>query len=172
MSERPFLRHTIAQLEELFVNSPTEETLKSLEEELRNRQVPRAVSLMAKIRASVAGSDSPNTFVLQPAFSQPVLFTAPSAETPKAKVPPPIQTPPRPVVPEQIETMILEEAYKTLRVTASTSWPEIEEARRQLVQKAHPDNLAELSTEKRTAIQTYAKLANVAFAVLHKSKIA
>jgi DnaJ-class molecular chaperone len=67
--------------------------------------------------------------------------------------------------------MTVEDAYKILRATASSTWESIEQSRRQLVQKAHPDNVVGLSADKRTAIQSEAKRVNVAYNVLRQVKI-
>lgn len=51
---RPLARHGIAQLEELFAASLVDEKiLKNLETELRYRQVPRAVSLLAQVQRAL-----------------------------------------------------------------------------------------------------------------------
>lgn len=51
---RSLMRHNIAELEQLFHALKTDpKTLKALEEELRHRQVPRAVALLAKVQGSL-----------------------------------------------------------------------------------------------------------------------
>ena len=51
---RPFQQLGIAELEGLFVKSESElQVLRDLEYELRHRQVPRARSLMVKVRAAI-----------------------------------------------------------------------------------------------------------------------
>jgi hypothetical protein len=51
---RSLMRHTIAELEQLFDVLKTDpKTLKALEEELQHRQVPRAVALLAKVRETL-----------------------------------------------------------------------------------------------------------------------
>ncbi len=51
---RPLRPHGVAQLEELFANSKSDaRVLKQLEHELRYRQVPRAVALLAMVQAAM-----------------------------------------------------------------------------------------------------------------------
>src|ERR1035437_6704304 len=82
-------------------------------------------------------------------------MTSPAVILPKAtaKPAPPVA---------EIPPMALDEAYKALRVTAGASWAEVEQARFKIVQRAHPDTVAELSAAKRIAAQTEAKRANAA----------
>lgn len=52
---RPFLRYTVAQLEGLFANGKNDPSLlKDLEIELKNRQVPRAQTLLLDVREALA----------------------------------------------------------------------------------------------------------------------
>jgi len=47
MTARPLLRHTVAQLEEMFAARPSDTgTLKALDTELQFRNVPRATALL------------------------------------------------------------------------------------------------------------------------------
>jgi len=51
---RSLMRHTIAELEQLFDALKTDpKTLKALEEELQHRQMPRAVVLLAKVQGTL-----------------------------------------------------------------------------------------------------------------------
>ena len=59
--------------------------------------------------------------------------------------------------------MSAEAAYKVLQVRPGVPWEEIEQARRRLVQAAHPDNVAMLSPEKRRLAEEQAKRVNVAY---------
>lgn len=65
-------------------------------------------------------------------------------------------------------TRYTRDAY--LRVTAGTIWAEVEQSRSKIVQRSNPDNIAGLSAEKRLAIQTDAKRANVAYSVILQSR--
>ena len=52
---RPLLRHTVGELEELFVRSKTDERmLRAIVAELEHRNVPRAVTLLEKIKKVLA----------------------------------------------------------------------------------------------------------------------
>jgi hypothetical protein len=71
MSNRPYIRHRIDELETLFTESAGDASvLQQLETELSLRQVPRAVTLRAKVRAAQQGS------VQGPAAMQNTLFSA------------------------------------------------------------------------------------------------
>ena len=174
MTARPLLRHTIAQLEELFATKRTlADVLKELEAELQFRHVPRAVSLLAKVRAVSKGGNLPAPPKLRSFPRQPEISSAAtSVVIPLATtVVPVVQAKSAPPTGEDVPTITLEEAYKLLRATAGSSWAEIEQVRRFLVQRAHPDNLAELSADKRTVVQADVKRANMAYSVILQSKI-
>jgi hypothetical protein len=56
MSDRPYMRHRIDELETFFAESAGDASvLQQLETELSFRQVPRVVSLLAKVRAAQQG---------------------------------------------------------------------------------------------------------------------
>ena len=175
MTARPLLRHTVAQLEEMFVAKPLDPgTLKALDTELQFRNVPRATALLRKVKSAISDGS-----LLIPS-AQPELFTP--ARTPIHAIaqPQPIMTPPAVILPKaaakpapavaEIPPMALDEAYKALRVTVGASWAEVEQSRFKIVQRAHPDTVAELSAEKRIAAQTEAKRANAAYTVLLEAR--
>jgi hypothetical protein len=165
MSPRPYMRATIVELEDLFAAKRTDtDTLNALKTELQFRNVPRATALLAKVKAALSGGTS-----LTPT-AQPELFAAslPIASSPPQ---PPAVILPRPTpkladtIPEP-PAITLDAAYKFLRVTAGTSWEEVELARAKLVQRSHPDALEDSSAEKRSAALMDAKRANAAYAAL------
>ena len=173
MTARPLLRHTVAQLEEMFAAKPSDtDTLKALDTELQFRNVPRATVLLRKVKSALTGGS-----LLIPS-AQPELFTP--ARVPIRAIAQPIMTPPAVILPKaaakpaspvaEIPPMALDEAYKALRVTADASWAEVEQSRFKIVQRAHPDTVAELSAEKRIAAQTEAKRANAAYTVLLEAR--
>jgi len=173
MTARPLLRHTVAQLEEMFATKPSDTgTLKALDTELQFRNVPRATALLRKVRSALTGGGP-----LIPS-AQSDFFT--SAQAPAYAIAVPITTPPVVILPKvaakpaqpvaEIPPMALDEAYKILRVTAGASWEEVEQSRSKIVQRAHPDTVAELSAGKRTAAQTEARRANAAYVVLLKAR--
>lgn len=172
MTERPLLRSTIVELEHLFRASSSDiAAMKRLESELTHRQVPRAVALLAQVRKALTGKNAPDVAATEPLPSQPRLFAEVPSDSPKVLAAPRDNLKQVAAAQAGLPAITVEEACKILRVTTNTSWSEIEEARRQLVQEAHPDNLSPLSSEKREAAQTRAQLANAAYCVLHRSKL-
>jgi DnaJ-domain-containing protein 1 len=172
MTERRLLRSTIVELEDLFRASSSDiAAMQRLESELAHRQVPRAVALLAQVRKVLNGKNEPEAAATKPLPAQPGLFAEVPSDTPKVQSAPKDELKPEPAAKAGQPAMTVEEAYKILRVTTAASWSAIEQARRQLVQEAHPDNLSPLSSEKREATQTLAQLANAAYCVLHRSKL-
>ena len=178
MTVRPLMRHKVTELEELFAASQADtETLKALEGELRCRHVPRAMVLLKAVQAkltrtspSTAGSPKPaplqESSLPRPQRRATFFPSAPTNSCPAA--PPPK---PSTLASDGEPMMTLEDAYKVLRAKEGTPWEVIEQTRRQLVQKAHPDNFGGLSADKRSAIQFEAKRANVAYSVLLQSRV-
>jgi hypothetical protein len=173
MTTRPLLRHTIGQLEEMFAANPTDmDTLKALDGELQHRNKPRASVLLRKVKSALSGS-SPLTPLAQPElFAQaqvlPRAAPAPFMTTPDVVLPEAAAKPDPPI--DMLPPMTLDEAYKVLRVSAGAPWAEVEKARTNIVQRSNPDNIASMSTEKRLAVQTDAKRANVAYSVILQSR--
>lgn len=64
----------------------------------------------------------------------------------------------------------LEDAYKLLKASASSTWESIEQTRRQLVQRGHPTRLKSLSTERRAQALFEARRANAAYAALSQAR--
>jgi hypothetical protein len=169
MNSRPYMRSTIVELEDLFAAKRTDtDTLNALKTELQFRNVPRAIALLAKVKSALSGGKS-----LTPT-AQPGLFAVPLPPTSASPQPPAVILPrPTPTVTNTIPeplAMTLDEAYKLLRVTAGTSWEEVELARAKLVQRSHPDVLQGSSAEKRSAALMDAKRANAAYAALAQER--
>lgn len=99
---RPLMQHGVGQLEQLFAASKADaKVLKQLENELRYRQVPRAVALLAEVQSALYSQPAkessplstggktdapPKSEILRPPPVQPPLWTLPansSGETPK-----------------------------------------------------------------------------------------
>lgn len=205
---RSLMRHTIAELEQLFNALKTDpKTLEALEEELQHRHMPRAVALLAKVQETlkilkgVKSASSPNTasestivpgsgkqdLNLQSDLwcgqSTPVPQIAPKLAVAQQKViRPDNRSEPslEALAPSRDHGdvtganrgMSIDEAYKILKATSSSTWEAIEQARRQIVQQAHPERLAALGSAQRADVEAEAKRANAASAVLRQLRIA
>lgn len=179
---RPLMQHGVGQLEEMFSKGKADaKLLKQLEHELQYRQVPRAVALLAEVKAAMyGGNGSPQapTVAAGPVLHQPDLWGRP-ATTPVASptasrtVAPAVRPPAPPPVatsPASPSAMPLDDAYKVLKVTPGGTWESIEQARRTLVNLSHPSRLKTLSAEKRTQALAEAKRVNAACAVLSQNR--
>ncbi len=194
---RPLARHGIAQLEELFAASwADDKTLKNLEAELRYRQVPRAVSLLAQVQGALYSGptarlpDAPRISKPVPivqkattpnlATGSPPSMThppvSPSTEvsqmgTTQPRVPAVSSVPPAAKLPETLTpSLSVAAAYQVLKANPGSTWEAIEQMRRQLVHLAHPDRVVVLSPEMRAEAQAVAKKANAAYAVLRQAR--
>jgi DnaJ-domain-containing protein 1 len=172
MITRPLLRHTIVQLEEMFAaQSSDTDILQALDQELQFRNVPRAKVLLRRVKSALT-SGAPQTASAQPDLfrgqtstgrtASPVTMRPVGSLTKARGIP----APPTLAIPP----MALEEAYKVLHVTADSSWSDVEQSRFKIVQLAHPDVIANLTTENRTAAQEEAKRANAAYGVLFEAR--
>ncbi|RJG05355.1 hypothetical protein D3870_04365 [Noviherbaspirillum cavernae] len=102
--------------------------------------------------------------------------TAQPAKPPPAPVP--VEPPAKPSAstalasnPQVVAASLsVDEAYKVLKATPGSTWEAIEQTRRQLVQQAHPERVAGLSTEGRMQVQADAKRANAAYALLLQTR--
>lgn len=178
---RSLVQLKIGQLEEMFASSKLDsKVLKQLEDELRQRKMPRAVSLLAEVQAAMSGVDSSTPSVATP-ISQPKvmppterqldLWTKPStvAASPSASTVTPEQ--PKQATRSATLTISVEEAYKLLKTTPSSTWESIEETRRQLVQQASPINTKSLDVEKRAQMHAMAQLINAAYETLFQQRV-
>ena len=141
-------------------------SLKQLQHELQFRQVPRAVVLLEKVEKALAGSRVAPTAPPQFSGSNAAPATVPlaglvasveqadlwgTASADRAIVAPRVVTPPPAVRPApaatamppqnasqspSVSTLSVDEAYKVLKATPSSTWQSIEQTRRQLVQLA------------------------------------
>jgi DnaJ-domain-containing protein 1 len=195
---RALMRHSIVELEKLFSSSQGDVgTLQSLADELKHRNVPRAVALLEKVQrtlpspvSSMSAASSSVFKAAAPAPAQGALWSdepKPARKTRPTTPGGPAKAPASPLAvrptnapalltiaakpAEAALPMSAEEAYKVLKATPGTSWEEIEQTRRQLVQQAHPDRVVELSPERRVQAQQDAKRANSAYTVLIEKRM-
>ena len=167
MSDRPYIRHRIDELEVLFAESAGDASLlQQLKTELSFRQVPRAVSLLAKVRAALQGRMPEQAAVQKTLFSGETKIAA----QPTTYFVPPSQSEDASAKPEPAPALSLLDACKVLKVPMDSPWEVVENSRRQMVQRSSPTHLARMAEEKRGPILTEAKLANAAYAVILKSR--
>lgn len=182
---RPLMQHGVGKLEEMFVTSKSDANLlKQLEQELQFRQVPRAVALLAKVRAAMSAGAAAPKAQTAPA-SLPARATGPISQQPdlweRPAIPPasppaavraaaPAVRPQEPLLVARTAAspvaMPLEEAYKVLKATPGATWDSIEQTRRTLVNQLHPSRWKPLSAEKRAQVLAEAKRINAAYAAL------
>lgn len=178
MTARPLLRHSVGQLEELFTQKSADtETLNALAAELQHRSVPRATALLRKVTIALKRGNPMVQSAPAAVFVPPLIVQAQPTSMPRPPVP---KVQRAAILPKTIldplktstesARMSLEDAYKVLRVTSTASWAEVEQARVKIVQRAHPNAVAELSAEKRAALQAEAKRANAAYASIAASR--
>lgn len=193
---RLLMRHSIVELEQLFLAAKGDtKALQSLEDELKHRNVPRAVGLMDKVQRALRAAKSPYasesaaTPTISSASPKDTIFNEEPSRTEKTattkkespqeeslSVVAPTEFPTKPSTPttppvKQVEAAPLmepDEAYKVLKASPTSTWEAIEHIRRQLVQRSHPDMVVGLSPEHRVQVQADAKRANAAHAVLLK----
>ena len=172
---RPLIQHGVGQLEELFAKAKADQgVLKQLEHELQYRQVPRAVALLAQVKAAMDGSD-PATASRQTVARPPRPRPQDGPSTPTSRPSAPALTPTATPVAarsavEPVPAMPLDDAHKLLRATPSTTWESIEQTRRLLVQASHPEKLNKLPESKRAQALTEASLVNAAYAALSQAR--
>jgi hypothetical protein len=189
------MQHGVGQLEEMFAKGKQDRAvLKQLENELRYRQVPRAVVLLAEVQAAMYGgtraASQPPTALAPPPGrvrapatvpQQPGLWERPAA--PPVAAPPtvvPVRTvtpaanprePPHATKPASpTPAMALDDAYKVLKATPGAAWESIEQTRRSLVQQSHPSRWEPLSEAKRAQTLTEARWVNAAYATLSQAR--
>jgi hypothetical protein len=172
MNTRPYPRSTIVELEDLFAAKRTDtDTLIALKAELQFRNVPRATSLLTKVKATLGGG------ARLPPPIQPELFALPSpvahpagqaTELPVVVLPNPAYKLLENIA--ESPSMVADEACKALRVVDGATWVEIEQARAKIVQRSHPDALEGLNPNKRANILAEARIANAAYLVLLQAR--
>lgn len=173
---RPLQQLGIVGLEDLFVKSEGElQILRDLEYELRHRQVPRARSLLVKIRATIKAvptteiGDAVTPHLPEsPGHVGGDLFEVEHVprQEPKSEQPAQVKSPAWAA--REIPVMSLSDACKTLKTTPGSSWESIELTRRQLVQLASPVLAA---GEKRKGLQSNAEKINAAYRVIAQDRI-
>jgi DnaJ-domain-containing protein 1 len=183
---RPLIQLGVGDLEAFFAKSKTDaKALKQLEHELQYRQVPRAVALLARVRAALSG-EPPATIDIPATGPAPVPQQSGLWERPSKPAPAPLVTPvaaSRPAarvkvsdspategVQPRAPVIPISDAYKLLKATAGSTWELIEQTRRQLVQKSHPDRLGSMSAEGRAQVLAESKRVNAAYAVLSQAR--
>lgn len=181
---RPLMQHGVGQLEALFAISKANLTvLKQLEHELQFRQVPRALALLEQVLVAIpteGAAPAPSTAVAPPVkqpdlWSQPPVVQPttppPSAQRSPAQPALPVSHPATVAIPRPDPSMTFDDACKVLKVSPTSPWPEVEQARRQMVQLSHPTRVASLPLDLRDQIRAAAKRANAAYAVLSAAKV-
>lgn len=168
---RPLQQLGIVGLEDLFAKSEVElQVLRDLEYELRHRQVPRARSLLVKVRAAIKAVPTTATSVAAPPhLPEPLgqvgsdLFEAEHVprQEPKTGEPAKVKSPAWAA--GELPAISLSDAYKALKATPGSSWESIELTRRQLVQRASPVVAID---EKRRQLQRDAERINGAYRVI------
>ena len=137
--------------------------LKQLENELQYRQVPRAVALLAEVQAAMYGG-APDAFAAfpGPVTTEPLFPPDPQTGQPTTTSVIPTREPPPNVLPRPATVLAaspkppspltavvsVDDAYRLLKATPTSTWESIEQTRRQMVQQAHPSRVASLSQEK------------------------
>lgn len=173
---RPLMQHGVGQLEELFGREKANrKILLQLQEELKHRQVPRAVALLGKVRKALKDLDAPEVPVgISPpltASTETAVSNRESEAIPNqfsgdstARVAPEEVQPQVPAIPAMSAT----EAYGLLGVSPSASWESIETARRTIVQKASPTKVKDKAPAERSQFINEAKRANMAYALIQR----
>lgn len=182
---RPLMQQKIDELETLFARSEGDHrVLKQLEQELKHRQVPRAVALLAKVHAAMRGetslASSVSASASAPSHRSARVPDPPTTAITSAMALPDAATSGRPsevsatAAPtrEPLQTMPLEDAYRLLKTTAGSTWESIEQTRRALVQNSHPQKLKSMSPERQAQALAEAKRVNAAYAAMSQARCA
>lgn len=175
---RPLMQHGIGELENMFATRAGDtKVLRQLELELSYRQVPRAYALAEKV-ATALRTDQPSPATPPKQHSTGELH-APPLESAAPVFAPAKSTQPASALPAEprlalavaaFPAVSLEEAYRALGVAPSSTWEQVEQARRQLVDQAHPSKVARLTPERRAQAQSSANRANAAYAALAQAR--
>ncbi|MBK4736789.1 J domain-containing protein [Noviherbaspirillum pedocola] len=197
---RPLMHYTIAQLTERFAEAKTDaKKLKELAEELQHRRVPSAVALLGKVQkalkappasgaAAARSADVPKTVptkqpdlwgeserLSQQEKAEPTTAESKSSRPGFAQKSSIGSASPANAAADKDATVPLsitiDEAYKLLKATPSSTWEAIEQNRRQLVQQSHPDRIALLSPKQGLDFQAEARRINAAYAVLCRFRL-
>lgn len=186
---RPYISYKILQLEELFASKKDNTTvLRNLQAELRHRNVPRALGLLEQVERvlSTLHSPGPDTVAVAKQSeqgTQPDLWgRRQGTSAPEKLTLPPIRIQPddegaghylneaasmsRPSKMGGGLAVSVEDAYRLLKVAATSKWETVELARRTIVQAAHPDAIAKLPSDRQEQLKRAAERANAAYLVL------
>jgi len=182
---------SVVDLEQMFLTSENRpEVLVKLRDELRFRQVPKAVALLRKVLEALPATQStePEVSAAQaPLFGKaesipprvPLVLENPQPEaTPRPalkKIALPGNSRPAPVpssetVPLIQASMDADAACRVLNLVREAPWSAVEQRRRELVQLSHPSLLRKLTPERRAAALEQARLVNTAYLSLAASR--
>ncbi|AXC13822.1 hypothetical protein ACPOL_4550 [Acidisarcina polymorpha] len=157
---RPLIQKRIDELEAMFdAEKGDPDALRLLENELAFRSVPRATTLLNKVKRVLAGGTVAEA-------KQDELF----AHRPPVAVQVPLMPIKPTSSPKPVISMTIDEALKVLKVTASTGWEAVEQSRRDAVERARPDRLTSLSETKRRTLREDARSANAAYLVMLQAR--
>jgi hypothetical protein len=161
----------------MFATSQADSSLlERLRNELRYRNVPRAIALQRKVETALGGAPNQGGAKDSPP-SQQVLELASKATAPAASTAVTTRTianrpsPASQSLDQEIPTMSFDEALKVLSVNRNSPWDAVEKARRNKVNNAHPTKLGALAEGRRTTLVVEAKRANQALLVLAKARM-
>ena len=179
---RPLMQKEVELLEDVF--APDKAFPNQLEQpgnERQHRHVPKAVVLLTEVQAAVR----PGTLVVSPITSassraltiarayEPAVLFEPLFVSASDPLQTPIVNQTRPASMALVLldppaqdllpiTISVDDACRLLKVTPSSTWESIEQARRALVMSAHPSNTATMSPSKRAKALTEAARVNAA----------
>ena len=177
---RPLLQFGVSQLEDMFAKSKADpNVLRQLEDELQHRQVPRAVALLAEVQTAISGSMPVAPPPIAPAspqkptessIRQPDLWNRLPEKSPISR--PTVESAqPKPAASPATQLMPVDEAYKVLKATASSTWESIEKTRRSVVQQSSPAMANSVSAESLAQLQAEARRINAAYATVARHRV-
>jgi len=167
---RPLMQNGIAELERMFESSQSDpQILDALESELRFRSVPRAATLLNRVRKAMNGHPDAPAASQELLFGHDVSVPIQEAQFPTAL---PVQNTRESRKRETEPALIVsvDDACKILKVTANASWDSVEHSRRAIVELARPDRLEKFAEAKRKALQQDALEANAALKALFEAR--
>lgn len=182
---RPLMQLGIVELENLFANAVNDATaLRRLAHELAFRQVPRAVALLTRVKNALdalTGEGHQAQLLLR--HPEPAVLPAPGLTPPTG----PASAASPPLVPPSVDVSLApaadrtpreklmpvvsaEQARQVLALPLTATWESVENARRHLVDLAHPARILNLTESERAACVETARLANAAMRFLLQSR--
>lgn len=167
---RPLMQNGIGELERMFESCQADpQTLEALEYELKFRSVPRAATLLSRVRRISNGAQAIPVPSQEPLFEHQLTPPARQDQFPIASPILEIAIPNQEQSQSRLKVSV-EDACKILKVTPNTPWNTIELSRRDIVELSRPDRLAKVSEEKRLALIEEARKANAALEALLQSR--